>query len=68
MRVRSRGRSFNPARSFGPAVAGGVWTAHWMYWLAPIGGMIAATHLYDVLRSDPDTARDRAIGTEGRSD
>ncbi|MGI9076792.1 MAG: aquaporin [Gemmatimonadaceae bacterium] len=44
------GGSFNPARSLGPAVVGGVWTAHWLYWLAPITGMAAAMHLYEVLR------------------
>ncbi len=25
------GGSFNPARTLGPAVIGGVWTAHWLY-------------------------------------
>lgn len=44
------GGSFNPARSLGPAVVGGVWTAHWLYWLAPIVGMVAAMHAYDLLR------------------
>lgn len=33
------GGSFNPARSLGPAVAGGIWTAHWLYWMAPILGV-----------------------------
>lgn len=34
------GGSFNPARSLGPAVAGGDWTAHWLYWVAPTLGML----------------------------
>ena len=28
------GDSFNPARSLVPAVVGGIWTVHWLYWLA----------------------------------
>lgn len=44
------GGSFNPARSFGPAVASGVWTAHWLYWLAPVVGMMLAMRLYDIVR------------------
>ena len=37
--------SMNPARSFGPALVGGTWDNHWLYWLAPITGMIAAAQL-----------------------
>jgi MIP family channel proteins len=58
------GGSFNPARSLGPAIVSGVWTAHWLYWLAPVAGMIAAMHVYERLRPTvPDTA---LIGAEGR--
>ena len=44
------GASMNPARSFGPALAGGLWQAHWLYWAAPVTGMLAAARLYEVLR------------------
>lgn len=41
------GASMNPARSFGPALASGIWTAHWLYWIAPLLGAalaVAASH------------------------
>jgi MIP family channel proteins len=44
------GSSMNPARSFGPAVLGGPWTGHWLYWVAPITAMMTAARLYDFLR------------------
>lgn len=44
------GGSFNPARTLGPALVGAIWTAHWLYWAAPILGMIAGMQLYDVVR------------------
>lgn len=44
------GASMNPARSFGPAMAGGGWTAHWIYWVAPVTGMLAAVRAYEFLR------------------
>ena len=61
------GGSFNPARTLGPAVAGGVWTAHWLYWIAPILGMVVAMRTYELLRgteAGPD-ADAEVVGTEG---
>lgn len=61
------GGSFNPARSFGPALVSGTWSAHWLYWAAPITGMVAAMHLYDRLRpaGAPPVERDAMLGVEG---
>lgn len=43
------GGSFNPARSFGPAVASGVYEGQLIYWTAPILGGIIAALLYEYL-------------------
>ena len=60
------GGSFNPARSFGPAVAGGVWTSHWLYWCAPIVGMMLGMRLYEILRTENAPAVSGSVtGTEG---
>ena len=45
------GASMNPARSLGPALAGMHWHAHWLYWVAPVLGMLTAARVYDFLRS-----------------
>lgn len=62
------GGSFNPARSLGPSVIGGVWTAHWLYWAAPILGMLLAMRLYDMLRGADATALQSPLGVEGPID
>jgi MIP family channel proteins len=59
------GASMNPARSFGPALVGGEWRAHWLYWLAPVSAMIVAAKAYDALRTRPFRPHADAIGVEG---
>jgi aquaporin NIP len=59
------GGSFNPARSLGPAVISGNWTAHWVYWLAPIAGMVTGMSLYQGLRHRLPTDRGSPLGSEG---
>ena len=43
------GASMNPARSFGPAVASGVFEAQFLYWTAPVVGALLAAFLYEYL-------------------
>lgn len=60
------GASMNPARSFGPSLVGGYWTAHWLYWLSPISAMIVAARTYDLLRSaQPPRSTSRPVGVQG---
>jgi aquaporin Z len=39
------GMSMNPARTVGSAVYAGIWTGWWLYFLAPLLGMLAAAEL-----------------------
>ena len=40
------GMSLNPARTFGSALVGDIWTALWVYFTAPVLGMLAAVELH----------------------
>ena len=37
------GGAMNPARAFGPAIAAGHWSMHYVYWVGPLAGAIVAT-------------------------
>jgi MIP family channel proteins len=44
------GASMNPARSLGPALISGTWTAQWVYLIAPPLGAVAGALLYRWMR------------------
>jgi MIP family channel proteins len=54
------GASMNPSRTFGPALASGMWANHLVYWIGPlIGGAVAALLMHFVLMEaapSPETA------------
>jgi MIP family channel proteins len=65
------GASMNPARSLGPAVGGATWTAHWLYWIAPIVGAMTGAWSYEFLRpavAPTVVPRGEAVGVAGRID
>ncbi|MEO5818411.1 MAG: aquaporin [Gemmatimonadaceae bacterium] len=57
------GASMNPARSFGPAIASGLFEGQIVYWVGPILGGVAAAMLYDglFLRRGKDSPNHGAI-------
>jgi hypothetical protein len=46
------GGSMNPARVFGPAMASGHFANHYVWWIGPIVGGLAAGFTYDILFSE----------------
>jgi len=59
------GASMNPARSFGPALATGTWSSHWIYWVAPLAGATLAVWTYDYLRQG--TSHDHRVRHRARA-
>jgi aquaporin Z len=54
------GTSTNPARSFGPALIAGDWSAWWIYWLGPLTGAllgVAACRLTSLCRAEIEVAK-----------
>lgn len=52
------GASMNPARTFGSALVGGVWDHHFVYWIGPIVGGVAAAVLYDKFLRRPGRSKE----------
>jgi aquaporin TIP len=47
------GAAMNPARAFGPELAGNVWNGWWIYWAGPAAGALVASLLYESLYLRP---------------
>jgi aquaporin TIP len=47
------GAAMNPARAFGPELAGNTWTGWWIYWIGPILGALIAALGYEYLYLRP---------------
>ena len=48
------GAAMNPARAFGPELAGNTWTGWWIYWIGPFAGALIASLVYEYLYLRPE--------------
>nr|AFP49894.1 aquaporin 2a [Glossina morsitans morsitans] len=51
--IRYTGASMNPARTVGTAFATNNWDSHWVYWVGPVLGGIAAALIYTQILEKP---------------
>jgi glycerol uptake facilitator-like aquaporin len=55
------GGAMNPARAFGPQLAGNHWAHGWVWYVGPFAGGVIAASLYELLYLRP--ARPEPVGT-----
>jgi aquaporin TIP len=55
------GAAMNPARAFGPELAGNTWSGWWIYWVGPIVGALFAALVFEFLYLRPP--RPLVVGT-----
>jgi aquaporin Z len=60
------GMSINPARTLGSAFPSGIWTNVWIYFTAPILGMLAAAEMFLLLKRVPAACPKYFHGTRQR--
>jgi aquaporin Z len=61
MAYRLTGGAMNPARAFGPQLAGNHWEHGWIWYVGPFAGGVIAASLYELLYLRP--ARPEPVGT-----
>jgi aquaporin TIP len=54
MAYRLTGGAMNPARAFGPELAGNHWSHFWVWYVGPLAGAVIAASLYELLYLRPE--------------